>query len=111
MQSAKKKVNRQAAIKIAKQYLRLCNELNLQIKKAFLFGSVVRGSAHAYSDIDLLLVSDRFGANTLDNWKMLAPVTAKLFSVEPHPYPSKSFLNGDPFLAEVIKYGIEIDTK
>ncbi len=108
MQSAKKKINRSSAIKVAKEYLRLCKEINVQIKKAILFGSATNGTANQYSDIDLLLVSDQFGSNAFDNWKLLAPVTAKLFSVEPHPYPLKNYLKGDPFLNEIIKSGIEI---
>lgn len=82
--------------------------MNLPIQKAYLFGSYSKGTAHADSDIDLLLVSDKFLNNTLDNWKMLSPVTAILYDVEPHPYPVKNFLKGDPFLEEILKTGIEI---
>jgi predicted nucleotidyltransferase len=108
MQSTSKKINKAAAIKIAKQYVELCRELNLQIKKAFLFGSFAKGTASNDSDIDLLLVSDQFIPNSLENWKMLAPITAKLYQVEPHPYPTKNYDKGDPFLAEIKKDSIEI---
>ena len=95
-------------IKQAKEYINLCRKMNLRITKAILFGSQATGTAHGDSDIDLLLVSDIFKANTLDNWKLLAPVTARLFNVEPHPYPEKNFLKGDPFIDEIKRTGIEI---
>ncbi len=108
MRKAQKKISRAAAIKQAKEYVDLCRKMNLRIKRAILFGSQSTGTAHDDSDIDLLLVSDIFKNNTLDNWKLLAPVTARLFNVEPHPYPEKKFLKGDPFIDEIRRTGIEI---
>lgn len=89
--TTKKKITQPAAIKLAKRYIEMCNEINLPIQKAHLFGSYSKGTAHADSDIDLLLVSDKFRNNTLDNWKMLSPITAKLYDIEPHPLSSKEF--------------------
>jgi predicted nucleotidyltransferase len=108
MQTTKKKINRRSAIKLAKQFVGKCNERGLEIKKAMLFGSYVTGIPDNNSDIDLLLVSDKFSNNTLDNWKLLAPITAKLYDIEPHPYPVKRFLKGDPFVEVVKQTGIEI---
>lgn len=108
MPKAKRKINRAAAVRLARRYVEMCKQINLPISKAILFGSQAKGTTHDDSDIDLLLVSDRFKNNTLDNWKMLAPVTARLYDVEPHPYPEKNFLKGDPFIDEVKRTGIEI---
>ena len=108
MPKAKKKIDRAAAIKLARRYIAMCRQINLPVSKAILFGSQATGTAHGDSDIDLLLVSDKFKGNTLDNWKMLAPVTARLYDVEPHPYPEKNFVKGDPFIDEVKRTGIEI---
>jgi len=87
----------------------MCRQFNVPISKAILFSSQATGTAHGDSDIDLLLVSAKFKNNTLENWKMLAPITARLYDVEPHPYPEKNFRRGDPFLAEILKTGIEIE--
>ena len=108
MPKTKKKTNRTAAVKMARRYIEMCRQINLPISKAILFGSQATGSAHSDSDIDLFLVSERFKHNSLDNWKMLAPVTARLYDVEPHPCSEKSFLKGDPFIDEVKRTGIEI---
>lgn len=108
MQKAKKKITRRDAIKLAKQYIDLCTQMNLPIYKAILFGSHANDNAQNESDIDLLLVSEMFVNNTLENWKLLAPITARLFEVEPHPYPYSNFIKGDPFINEIKKTGVEI---
>ena len=108
MPKNKKKISRAAAIRLARRYIEMCRQINLPISKAILFGPQVSGTAHGDSDIDLLLVCSKFKNNALDNWKMLAPVTARLYDVEPHPYPERNFRKGDPFIDEVKRTGIEI---
>lgn len=101
-------VDQKAAFELVKKYVEQCNKLNIHFNKVVVFGSTVKGSSHKYSDVDVLLVSDQFSDNSLDNWKALAPVTAKYYNIEPHPYPTKSFIKGDPFLEEILKSGVEV---
>ena len=107
----KKKTPLDFAIKLATEYIDMCNQSGIAISNAILFGSQTTGSANNDSDIDLLLVSNKFRNNTLENWKILAPVTARLFDIEPHPYPTAKFKKGDPFLDEIKRTGIEIKVK
>jgi predicted nucleotidyltransferase len=74
MPATQKKTSQQTAIKLASEYVMQCHKLNIPIIKAILFGSQVNGKPHSESDIDLLLVSEKFKNNSLDNWKLLAPV-------------------------------------
>lgn len=108
MRKTQKKTARAAAIKLAKRYIALCAGSGISISRAILFGSQAAGTAEEHSDIDLLLVSDKFINNTLENWKLIAPITARVFDVEPHPYPPAKFKKGDPFIDEVKRTGIEI---
>lgn len=39
---------------------------------------------------------------------MLAPITAQLYIIEPHPYPTDAYIREDPFVDEVDRMGIEI---
>ncbi|MFA4853528.1 MAG: nucleotidyltransferase domain-containing protein [Bacteroidales bacterium] len=98
----------QNIIKLIKAYVDFCNTKNIHFNKVILFGSYAKDTAGKDSDIDVLLVSDQFTDNTFDNWRSLAPVTAKFYNIEPHPYPTSYFLKGDPFITEIKKYGIEI---
>jgi predicted nucleotidyltransferase len=108
MQKTKKAIIKKTILNQAKQYIAACNEMNIPVRKAILFGSQVNGKATKYSDIDLLIVSSRFKNNSLENWRLLSPVTARFYRVEPHPYPVKNFISGDPFIDEIKKYGVEI---
>lgn len=64
---------------------------------------MVKGTATDDSDIDVVFVTDQFSDNMLENWKMLAPLTAAIYYREHHPYPTRHFLKGDPFIDEVKK--------
>ncbi len=101
-------LNRETALKMARDYVQMCKAQNINFNHVFVFGSAIRNMASENSDVDVLLVSDQFSENTLNNWKMLAPISAKLFDIDPHPYPTSSFIKGDPFVTEVLRTGVEI---
>jgi len=101
-------VNQSTAVELVRHYVQLCNGRNIYFNKVILFGSVVAGTARPESDIDVLLVSDQFTHDSIHNWRMLAPVTAQLYDIEPHPYPTDAYLRRDPFVDEVDRTGIEI---
>lgn len=101
-------IDKSAAVELVKHYVRLCNRQNIHFSKVILFGSVAAGTAKPESDIDVLLVSDQFTHDSIQNWRMLAPVTAQLYDIEPHPYPTDAYLRKDPFVDEVDRTGIEI---
>lgn len=108
MQSTKNISIDSAVLAQVQGYIATCNAMDIPVKKAILFGSQVTGTATKYSDIDLLIVSTKFNNNTLDNWKLLSPITAKFYQIEPHPYPMTQFNTGDPFINEIKKCGVEI---
>ncbi len=101
-------VTQSTAVGLIQQYVSLCRDQGIHFDKVILFGSVAAGTARPESDIDVLLVSDRFMHDSLQNWRMLAPVTTKLCDIEPHPYPTDAYLRKDPFIDEVDRTGIEI---
>jgi len=68
----------------------------------------IRNEANENSDIDLLLVSDQFGHNKWDNLSLISRVNRKFYMIEPHLYPTKLFIKGDPFVEEIKKVGVEI---
>jgi predicted nucleotidyltransferase len=93
---------------IIQKYISLCAERNIFFQKVILFGSVARNQATEDSDIDVLFVSDQFTDNPLLNARLVAPVSAKLYDIEPHLYPTAAFLRNDPFVQEITQTGIAI---
>jgi predicted nucleotidyltransferase len=53
-------------IKLLQSYISLLNEAGLKIQKAFLVGSYARNEARADSDIDVMLISENFDSNDID---------------------------------------------
>ena len=107
----KEMLTKKNAIKIVIEFIDACAEKNILFSKVILFGSLVSGKNHKYSDIDVALVSKKFNEMPFRNWSLLTPVkikSKKFFSIEPHPYSEKYFNEGDPFIDEIKKTGIEI---
>jgi predicted nucleotidyltransferase len=100
--------NPTAANALIKEYIALCAKRNIFFRKVILFGSVARNQATENSDIDVLFVSDQFTDNPMLNARLVAPVSAKLYDIEPHLYPTAAFLKNDPFVQEIQKTGIVI---
>lgn len=101
-------VTREIAIKTAKSFISDCQLIGLTFHKVLLFGSAAKGSTHEWSDIDLLLVSDQFGDNIFDNLKLYSRINIKYPIIETHPYPTRYFYEGDPFLKEISRESVEI---
>lgn len=102
-------VTRETAINTAKSFIKDCKVQGLTFHKVFIFGSVAKGNMHEWSDIDLLLVSDQFSENIFENLKLYSKINVKYPLIETHPYPTDYYKNGDSFIEQVAKEGIELD--
>lgn len=65
--------------RLIKQYVRELKKINIRPKEILLFGSYAKGTAHPYSDIDLLVISDDFRKNKpLNRLEILSKATIPL---------------------------------
>jgi predicted nucleotidyltransferase len=81
----------------------------IEIKSAYLFGSVVKEKNTKYSDIDLAIISDSFTGCRYDDRVKLNPYIMKInTNVEIHPFTTKEFKVDNPFAKEIIKNGQRI---
>lgn len=101
-------VTRESAISMARLFIDDCQSRGLTFHKVFLFGSAAKDRTHEGSDIDLLLISDQFTENVFENLKLYAQVNAKYPVIETHPYPTKYYYEGDDFLEEIRREGVEV---
>lgn len=101
-------VNRENAIKTAKLFVKDCQLNGLIFNKVLLFGSTAKETAHEWSDIDLLIVSDQFGDNIFNNLKLYSKVNIKYPIIETHPYPTSYYIEGDDFIKQIQRESIEI---
>ena len=101
-------LNRKLAIEQVNRFLADVKNTGLELNKAILFGSSARDEMNEWSDIDLMLVSDRFSLNFFENIKLYSKINIKYPDIETHPYPTDYFLKSDPFIEEIKRTGINI---
>ena len=101
-------VTQQEAIDIAHTFVQECKTIGVTFDKVMLFGSHARGTAHDGSDIDLLLISKNFTDDIFANLKQYTKVNIRYPLIETHPYSFQQFMEGDEFIEQIAKEGIEI---
>lgn len=80
----------------------------LPIDRLIIFGSHAKGTAKPWSDVDLCVVSKRFGGNRhTDRVWLMKFRDRETLDIEPHPYNPKDLEDKwDPLANEIRKYGI-----
>ena len=98
------------AIEVVERFLSSIKNANINIERAILFGSYVKGNAWKWSDIDVALVSPDFSGIRFNDSKMLIPFILKSDTrIEPHPFKPEDFTEGNDFVREIIKSGVELN--
>ena len=93
-----------------KEYVVILQEDGLPIEKVFLFGSHAKGRTHRWSDIDVCVISPRFGKR-LDPYEYLWTRRRRddvLRGIAPVGFHPKNFIDEDPLAWEIKTTGIEI---
>ena len=92
------------------EYKKALRLAGLVPEKIILFGSHAKGNNKPYSDIDVCVVSKKFGKNEIKESVRLRTISFPINSwIEPHPYSVKDFaVEEDPFAYEINKTGVVI---
>lgn len=104
-------VNQQTAINISKEFVKAIQDKGFRLKKAILFGSFSRNEQRTWSDIDLALVADEFTGVGYFDLRHFADVKIsdkKFTPIETHTFQTQYFEQGDPFIEEIKRSGIEL---
>jgi len=98
---------------IISSYISLLREEGIPVVKTIIFGSTVRGNKHKDSDIDVCVVSPKFGKDPLTEAMRLAKLARRVnLLIEPHPYSPKDLSEElDPLASEIRKFGLEVKLK
>jgi predicted nucleotidyltransferase len=98
-------------IELLKRYIILLKAEGISVNRAFLFGSYSNDTATDSSDIDVMIVSDKYD-ETDDfvvgkTWKLTRQINSK---IEPYLIGTKRFMddNSSPLVSMVKIKGIEI---
>ncbi len=99
---------------IITKFIKLLEDSNIPVSNVLLFGSYANGIARKGSDIDVAIVSERFGYNRLKEGQLLFKKARLVDSrIEPIPVSMDDYRNDEdsPILYEIKKSGVEIKLK
>ena len=98
-------------IELLKKYILILNNNGIAVYKAFLFGSYSTNTATDASDIDILIVSEKYDQSDDEAvgkiWKLTRLVNTK---IEPFLIGKNKFINDEnsPLIEQIKRHGIEL---
>ena len=104
----RKKIYTNKEIKgIVSEYKKLLEKEEIKFDKVYLFGSYAKNSPRDWSDIDVAIVSKKFGKDFFDEQILLDRIADKVsYAIEPHPFHPRDLKNKWSSLAlEIKKHG------
>ena len=104
----RKKIYNNKEIKgIVSEYKKLLEKEEIKFDKVYLFGSYAKNSPRDWSDIDVAIVSKKFGKDFFDEQILLDRIADKVsYAIEPHPFHPRDLKNKWSSLAlEIKKHG------
>src|SRR3989339_511615 len=105
-----KKTLNKNVLKIALASVDAINKSGISVETAYVFGSHAKATARMFSDIDLCIVSEKFGHDRQSDRIRLMEITDDINdAIEPHPFsPEEMESRFDPLVREIKMTGIEI---
>ena len=99
-------LNRETAIALANNFIKDLKQIGFNPNVVYMFGSMVNGNVHEYSDIDLAVWDSRFtGAMHID-YDNIKHLLVKHQNIELHPYNIADTEETNPFIGVIKKTGI-----
>jgi predicted nucleotidyltransferase len=105
--------DRNAAIDTVRNYASDIEAHGVNLRTVILYGSFAKGTQHEWSDIDVALVADEFTGLPEDHnlFPYMGGIKKPYTLIEAKTFPTKYFIEGDPFIEEIKKDGIFILNK
>lgn len=96
--------------KIVQKYKSALQKSGVEFNQLVLFGSQINGRVHKWSDIDICVVSSKFGRDWMREETELKDLAMDVdVRIEPHPYSVKDFrVEEDPFAYEIRRTGVVV---
>lgn len=97
----------ESAVNIAKKYLSNL-PAELDVRRAYIFGSYAKGTQREESDIDIAVVfgnMEDFFKTQMELFRRRRKIDLR---IEPHPFDEDDFSENNPVAVEIMNTGIEI---
>ncbi len=96
---------------LVQKYIATLESEGIPVKEAYIFGSFATGKASRDSDVDLAVISPKFGKDRQrERALLLKKRAAEELIIEPHPFSEQEFGKPHyyPLVAEIKKHAIKI---
>lgn len=93
---------------LIKEYIQYLKKNNLNVERAYIFGSYAKGTYNDDSDIDLAVVFNEFPDRFDMQVKLLKLRRRFDTRIEPHPFRTSDFTVGNPFVSEILNTGLKV---
>lgn len=101
-------MDKETASQIARKYIEFIKKKDPNVKKAYIFGSYIKGTITEDSDIDLAIIFKNL-TDTFDMQVQLMKLRRKFDTrIEPHAFRESDFQISNPLANEILKTGLEI---
>ena len=101
-------MDKETAAQIARKYIEFIKKKDPNVKKAYIFGSYIKGTVKEDSDIDLAIIFKKL-TDTFDMQVQLMKLRRKFDTrIEPHAFRESDFQDSNPLAKEILKTGLEI---
>jgi predicted nucleotidyltransferase len=95
-------------VEIVKKYINFLRTNNLNIERAYLFGSYTKGIVNEDSDIDIAIVFKDL-EDSFDMQVQLMKLRREIDTrIEPHPFEEADFNLSNPFAGEILSTGLQV---
>ncbi|MHB8791027.1 MAG: nucleotidyltransferase domain-containing protein [Desulfobulbaceae bacterium] len=92
-----------------RSFLKKIDQAGISVSHAYIFGSHARGQADEWSDIDIAIVSPNIGPDRFEERIRLTEIAINIDDrLEPLPFSSDNFNDGDPLVRNIKKEGIPV---
>lgn len=102
-------MDKEAAIKLIKNYLIKVRKSKIEISEAWLFGSFARGNNHENSDIDLAIVLSKNNKTFETEVKLMTLRTGEETLIEPHAFNQDEFELNSPLVYQILQSGLRLN--
>ena len=87
-------------------FLKKLDENGIKLGKAYIFGSYSKGIENSLSDIDVAIISPNLTDDRFNERIRLMKIASNIDSrIEPVPFNSRTFVEEDPLVWEILKTG------
>lgn len=95
---------------IVNKYIFNVKKHGIPVSGVYIFGSQTKKTANRHSDIDVCIISKKFGLDRQKERVLLMNIRTNLDDmIEPHPFSPEDFSNPfDSLAAEIKKQGLQI---